>query len=104
MAYWRGEGGASGNALPVMNGIAYKWAKNPDCDYFSCFGMTIRAESVSCSDGVYAEVNLLDADGTVVGYSNDTVGSLSQGQKAKLIFNVTEKGVKSAQLNGFTCR
>ena len=94
---------STGYALPVMDGIAYKWAENPDCDYFDCFGMTIRADTVSCPGGVYAEINLLDADGTVVDYGNDLVGSLVQGQKAKLIFNVTENSVKSARLNGFTC-
>ena len=93
-----------GSSLPTMNGIAYKWAKKPDCGYLPCFGMTVRADAMSCPNGVYAEINLLDRQGMVVGYSNDVVGALARGQKAKLIFNVTEKNVKRAEVNAIVCR
>ena len=88
---------------PTIDGIAYQWADNPDCGYFGCFGMTVRADDADCPNGFYAEINLLDASGTIVGYSNDTVGSLRTGQKAKLIFDITDDGVKSARISEFSC-
>ena len=94
---------STGYALPVMDGIAYKWAKNPDCGYLPCFGMTIRADTAECPNGLYAEINLFDKGGTIVGYANDLVGSLRTGQKAKLVFDVSEDGVDSARLNKFSC-
>lgn len=93
-----------GSSLPTMNGIAYKWSKKPDCGYLPCFGMTVRADEIACPNGVYAEINLLDRHGMVVGYSNDVVGALARGQKAKLIFSVTEKNVKRAEVNAIVCR
>lgn len=94
---------ASGSTLPKVDGVAWKWADNPDCDYFGCFGMTVRADDQPCPNGLYVEINLLDGKGNVIGYSNDTVGSLSLGQKAKLIFDVTDNDVKSAELTDISC-
>lgn len=91
------------SSLPSMDGIAYKWAENPNCGYFRCFGMTVRADDQSCPNGLYVEINLLDRNDNVVAYSNDVVGALNQGQKAKLIFDVTDDSVRSAQLNEISC-
>jgi len=89
--------------LPTIDGVAFKWADNPNCDYFSCFGMTVIADSANCPNGFYAELNLLDSSGAIVGYTNDSVGSLRLGQKAKLIFNFTDDDVKTAEISKFSC-
>lgn len=92
-----------GYVTPSMDGISYKWTDNPDCGYLPCFEMTIRADTADCPNGLYAEINLLDKSGTIVGYANDLVGSLRTGQKAKVNFAFSEDGVAKARLNKFSC-
>jgi hypothetical protein len=92
-----------GYVTPSMDGIVYKWADNPNCGYLPCFGMTVRADTVDCPNGLYAEINLIDKSGTIVGYANDLVGSLRTGQRARLIFAFSEDGVDRARLNKFSC-
>jgi hypothetical protein len=92
------------NMGPVtMNGVEWDWTQNPRCDYGSCFGITVTPLSQSCPNGLYAEINLINADGVVVDYSNDLVGSLGQGQTAELTFQVSDDATKKAQLTKIDC-
>ena len=84
--------------------IAWKWT-DESCGtrYGYCWTMRVISDS-GCYGGVYAEVNILQ-NGTIVGWSNDTLGSLPPGQKGKLAF--TEyggSGTKQAQLTELNCR
>ena len=92
------------NMGPItMNGVEWDWTPNPQCGYGSCFGITVTPMSQSCPNGVYAEINLLNGDGVVIGYSNDFIGSLKQGQKAKMTFQVTDNATEKAQLTKIDC-
>lgn len=86
-----------------VDGISYEWVDKPKCGYFDCFQMRVSADTTECLDGLYVEVNLLDQEDTIVGYSNDTVGSLREGQRAILTFDVTEDNVESADVSKFSC-
>jgi hypothetical protein len=96
-------GGDPVSVLATRNGISYWWSATQPCDGTTCFAMTIRAEAQPCPNGVYVEINLLDANGTVVGYSNDIVGALAVGQEARVEFTATEEGVTSAVVNQMSC-
>lgn len=67
--------------------IAWQWVDDPSCDYFSCSQMIVIARD-GCPSGLYAEVNF-KSGGTVVGYSNDALGSLGAGENAILTFTDT---------------
>jgi len=58
-----------------------------------CGKIVIRASN-DCSNGIYGEVNHLDSSGAAVGYSNDTLSALNQGQMGYLEFDFTEAGSK----------
>jgi hypothetical protein len=84
--------------------VAWKWT-DESCgnNYGYCWTARVVSE-LGCFDGVYAEVNISQG-GTIVGWSNDTVGSLPPGKVAKLQF--TEyggSGTKSATITELNCR
>jgi hypothetical protein len=56
-----------------------------------------------CPSSVYAEINLLDGNKTNIGYTNDSTAGLGAGQKAKLVFDTFDNGVKSASLGKISC-
>lgn len=82
---------------------AWKWT-NESCGYSSGYCWTIRViAQTGCPNGLYAEVNLLQGN-TVVGYTNDSLGSLPPGQTAKLEFvSFGGSGTKSATLTKINC-
>jgi hypothetical protein len=47
--------------------------------------------------------NIEDASGTVIDYSNDSLGSLSSGQQAALEFVTYEGAADTAQLTDVSC-
>ena len=70
--------------------MAYKYANNKGgdpCGYSSCrYGKYEVISEDGCPSGVYAEMNFMDAGGTVRDWSNDTVSYLAPMQKALLTF------------------
>jgi hypothetical protein len=58
-----------------------------------------------CSNGVYAELNMLDSADTVVDWSNDSLPSLSAGQTGLLIFEnyPYDEGIDGGQLTELKC-
>jgi hypothetical protein len=83
--------------------VAYKWT-NGACDTYggACWTMRVISHN-GCPDGLYAEINIEDASGTVIDYSNDTLGSLSSGQQAALEFVTYEGAAHSARLTDVSC-
>lgn len=57
-----------------------------------------------CPSSLYAEINVLSGD-TVIGYANDTVGSLDPGDVAELAFQSFEDGygTLSGRLKEINC-
>ena len=87
------------------NGLGYRWTTNtassPGCDYGSCSTMEIVAYH-ACSS-VYAEVNVLDASGTILGMTNDTASNMTAGDKAQLTFTFMEKSGTKVKLTELNC-
>lgn len=66
------------------------------CGYGGCLGIIVQTQS-GCSSTMYAEIELLDGSDINVGYSNDLIGRVSAGKKAKLIFNLSESEIMAAK-------
>lgn len=83
-------------------GIYYRWCHNckaPAYSIGSYVQLKIWCKEQACGD-IYARVNLLDGQGTVVGWTNDTAyGGI--GQKVVLTFDSAEnyKSVEITELN-----
>jgi hypothetical protein len=84
--------------------VAYKWTHGA-CDSYGASGCwTMRVISQNgCPDGLYVEINIENASGTVIDYSNDSLGSLSSGQQAALEFVTYEGAADTAQLTDVSC-
>lgn len=84
------------HAAYYEDGISWYWIKNPKCPYGSrCSQIKVKASRTSCPEGLYVEVNFLDARGNIVDYANDVVGSLQRGQKAILTFTSYNNSIKT---------
>lgn len=85
-----------------------QWSEDPDlaytsfevsssqCGYGGCLGIIVQTQS-GCSNTMYAEIELLDGSDINVGYSNDLIGRVSPGKKAKLIFHLTDSEIMAAK-------
>jgi len=69
-------------------GVYSKWCKVGECDTSRVMGeqkyaiLMVWCKEVACGD-IYARVNLLNATGVVIGYTNDT-GYGNKGDKVQL--------------------
>lgn len=92
----------------VQDGIAWKWMTVAEdnasdaCTGDHCWGAYVIARD-GCPSSLYAEITLLDGQDVQLGYTNDTVGSVSPGTKARLMFNTYESSAKQAQLAKVSC-
>ena len=85
-----------------------QWSEDPDlaytsfevstsqCGYGGCLGIIVQTQS-GCSNTMYAEIELLDGSDINVGYSNDLIGRVSPGKKAKLIFHLNDSEIMAAK-------
>jgi hypothetical protein len=85
-----------------MSGVAYKWVKDPRCDYSSCAQLYVVPVDQGCPNGLYVSANLLRG-GVVVDYGNDLVPSLSAGQKALLTLTFASDQGGKVQLTEINC-
>lgn len=85
--------------------IAYRWMENPTCLLDSCWGLEVVARE-GCPGGLYIELTTLTPDGTVVGFTNDSVGSVSYGGKARMVFDNVDRdqGATKARVDEISCR
>lgn len=74
---------------PTDSTVAWHWVTSPNCGLSGggdvCWGIDVIAQN-GCSNGLYAEINIVSA-GTVVNFSNATLGSLGANQPASLTFD-----------------
>lgn len=86
--------------------VALRWMERSefDCTYSSgsCWGIEAVAHD-GCSSNLYIELSLQDASGTAIGMTNDTVGSVSPGQRAKLVFDTFEGAATKARISDVSC-
>jgi hypothetical protein len=85
-----------------------EWTEDPDlaytsfevsssqCGYGGCLGIIVQTQS-GCSNTMYAEIELLDGSDINIGYSNDLIGRVSPGKKAKLIFHLSDSDIMQAK-------
>ncbi len=66
------------------------------CGYGGCLGIIVQTQS-GCSNTMYAEIELLDSSDINVGYSNDLIGRVGPGKKAKLIFHLNDSEIMQAK-------
>jgi len=88
----------------LLAGIAYKWVDvGYDCS--SCYQWDMDFVSQSRCNSVYAEVDILDSSGRVVGWTNDTLRSVRPGEVGRLTFQkYSGSGTMSARVSEFNCR
>lgn len=88
--------------------MAYKYAINKGgdpCGYSACrYGKYEVISQDGCPSGIYAEMNFMDAGGTVVDWSNDTVSYLEPMQKALLTFVSYSAPGGTIRLTEINCR
>lgn len=85
-----------------------QWSEDPDlaytsfevsssqCGYGGCLGIIVQTQS-GCSNTMYAEIEILDGSDINIGYSNDLIGRVSPGKKAKLIFHLSDSEIMQAK-------
>lgn len=86
--------------------IAYRWMDGAeyDCEILDrCWGMELVSKD-GCPGGMYVELTTLAADGAAVGFTNDTVGSIVAGGKARMVFDNTDDSASKARLADVSCR
>ena len=86
------------------DGVAYKWANaKSDCYQCSYWSMYVIARD-GCPSSVYAEINIVDK-GTVISYTNDTLGGLEPMQKGLMKFESYESlpNGTQGQLKDISC-
>lgn len=83
--------------------VAFRWLDSVVCDLADrCWGMELVAND-GCPGGLYVELTTLASDGAAVGFTNDTVGSVSPGGKARMIFDNFEPTAHKARLADVSC-
>ena len=87
----------------ATEGVAWKWTNAGSCRYssFGCWHMDVISQN-GCPSGLYAAVNIVDSNGTVVGYTNDSLPGLGAMQKARLEFDNTTN-YNQAQFQEIKC-
>jgi hypothetical protein len=74
-----------------------------DCSpYDTCVALDLKATQ-DCLDSVYVEANVLDSSGTVIDYTNATLGSLETGDKGRVILGTDRDGASSFKLTKLDC-
>jgi hypothetical protein len=87
--------------------FAYRWLTRKEirtknlCPYSACLAMYVIPRD-GCST-LYMELSTVDASGTVVGFTNDSVVGVGPGEKARLVFTITDPGATGARFNSISC-
>lgn len=87
-----------------LSGVAMRWIDGGCTAYLGyCWSADVVSET-GCPNSLYAEVKILSG-GTNVGWTNDTAGSLSAGEVARLEFThySSGSGSLSARLADISC-
>lgn len=82
------------------NGMSYKFIDGT-CSYFSCAYVQIYADN-TCSN-VYVEANTVNADGVILGMTNDMIGAMNPGDSAVATLNILEDAATAVSLTKVQC-
>jgi len=87
--------------------VAYRWLSGDlDCPSYSdgCWQIEVIARD-GCPDGLYAAMNKIGANDTVVGYTNDSLPAIEAGQRARLTFTASaDDGEAKGRVAEIHCR
>lgn len=83
--------------------LYYRYLKNSEfnCGYFDCFGVAVFSVN-GCPGGVYIEASLL-LDETVVGMTNERLGSLRPDEVGTGIFDITNDYSNMHRIEKVSC-
>lgn len=88
----------------LLPGIAYRWVDAGN-DCYSCYQWDMDFVSQSRCESVYAELDILDSSGRVIGWTNDTLRTVRPGEVGRLTFQKYDgSGTLSARVADFNCR
>lgn len=86
----------------VGDGVVVRWANSAEkaeskCASYaeSCYFVTIRT-NVACSDGIYIELQLKNASGTIIGKANEITPGMRANDKGVFPIATTVKAPKAA--------
>lgn len=89
-----------------QNRVSWEFVDSAEvkCSEYSdyCWQLRVTAEA-DCLNGLYAELNLLDESGTIIDYTNDSLGRLEAGRSAILTFDVSDTRAKTAEVAKVEC-
>ena len=86
------------------SGLAIHFVDNPSCSLSigTCAVVEVYALR-DCPSMVYVEANVLDSSGTVIGMTNDSVGRLGAGARARLELPILESEGVRVKLTETSC-
>jgi hypothetical protein len=85
----------------VGDGLALR-KLDGSCGYLNCVAYEVVTRD-GCLGGVYVEAQLLDAHGTVIGWTNDLLPSLRAGQVGELIMESTDDRASQVLVSDASC-
>ncbi|MGI8392479.1 hypothetical protein [Leucobacter sp. W1038] len=83
-------------------GVAIRFVADPVCELGRCSQIEAIALR-DCRNALYVEANVLNAAGTIVGYTNDLLGSVRKGEKAVLTLNAFSDTGTRIELTDVSC-
>ncbi|NBQ97719.1 MAG: hypothetical protein EBT26_03385 [Microbacteriaceae bacterium] len=87
---------------PDDSNMAWKWARGISCSYGdSCWHVKVIS-AVTCTD-VYAEINIMDSSGSIIDWTNDTLGYLAPGNVGTLEFRTYNDYAQTGSLTKLHC-
>lgn len=89
------------------NGLATTWLDHDDpafdCSYYDQYSILRVYAYGNCPSMVYVAANILDSSKRVVGFTNDTLPSLREGQEALMTLGIMETNGTSVQVSEVNC-
>ena len=85
--------------------LAWRWAQKGEfnCSYGDRCQAIFVVSKDGCASGLYAKINILDASGVVVDFSNDLLSGIRPGDVAKMQFEFFTSGSASTRLEELSC-
>lgn len=83
--------------------VVYQPITNPKCAYSTgqCYAIYAIARA-GCPRSLYVEASLLDQTGTVIGFTNDSIGAVRPNERALLTFDFF-KAASSIRMSKVSC-
>jgi hypothetical protein len=87
----------------VDSGIALRWVDKPKCPAYTSCVQALVIPRDGCANNLYVELSLEDKGGAVVGYTNELLGAIDPGQRARMTFELYQQDVASVEFSEVNC-